>query len=398
MADSLLQPARASPGEQPAAAERGAARPFFAWSWQEVSGAVGDLGTFLPHILGAIAVVGMPPTGVLTSFGLVYLASGLVYGIPIGVQPMKAASAAVLIQGMTPGQVAGAGLVIGAFFTVIALSGLVEWLARVTPAAVVAGIQLGLGLALAMLGVRLIERQLVIGAATGLVLLLLLGNRRVPSAVVGLAAAVVLARLLGQLPPMPEVALGVHLPGLVLPTFDDLLRGTEIAVLPQIPLTLTNAIIVTASLARELFPERGHRVTVRRLSLTTGLANLLCAPFGGYMMCHGAGGLAGHYRFGARTAAAPVLIGIAFVALGVLLGESATALLRTIPDAALGALLVFGGLELATAARVDRYSDQGGRLLVVVLVAALAVSTNAAVAFMAGLILAFVVERGWVRW
>src|SRR5690606_34531985 len=120
------------------------------------AGALGDLGTFLPHVLGAIAVVGMAPTGVLTGFGLLYLASGLIYGIPIGVQPMKAASAAVLIQHMTPAEVAGAGLVIGAFFTLAGLTGAITWLARITPTVVVAGIQLGLGLALALLGVRLV--------------------------------------------------------------------------------------------------------------------------------------------------------------------------------------------------------------------------------------------------
>jgi sulfate permease, SulP family len=114
------------------------------------------------------------------------------------------------------------------------------------------------------------------------------------------------------------VTLGLHLPQPILPTWPDLVRGVEIAVLPQIPLTLTNDIIVTSTVAHQLFPKEQHRVTVRRISLTTGLGNLLTAPFGGYLMCHGASGLAGHYRFGARTATAPLLIGAGFVALGVL--------------------------------------------------------------------------------
>lgn len=378
--------------------DRSTRPPRFAWNSGEISGAVGDLGTFLPHVLAAIAVVGMAPTGLLTSFGLFYLASGLVYGIPMGVQPMKAASAAVLIQGMTPGQVAGGGLVIGAFFTLLALTGLIGWMAKVTPPAMVAGIQVGLGLALAVLGVRLIERQLVIGLLTGLVLLVLLGNSRVPAAVVGLAFSIVLALVLGQLPPVPPIELGLHLPRLIVPTPEDILRGTEIAVLPQIPLTLTNAIIVTAALADELFPGTQHRVTVKKLSLTTGLGNVLTAPFGGYMMCHGASGLAGHVRFGARTGAAPVLIGTGFVALGVLLGDTAIGLLRLIPDAALGTLLVFSGVELAIAARISRYRDDGGELLTVLLIAALAVATNAAIAFAIGLLVAWGLKRGWIRW
>jgi predicted benzoate:H+ symporter BenE len=370
----------------------------FVWGWGEVSGALGDLGTFLPHVLGAIAVVGLAPSGVLTGFGLLYLASGLLYGLPIAVQPMKAASAAMLTQGMTPGQVAGAGLVIGGFFTLVGLTGLIGWLARVTPAAVVAGIQLGLGMALGILGLRLIEHQPVIGLSTGLVLLLLLGQPRLPAALVGLAWSIGLASALGQLPPVPPVTLGLHLPPLVLPSLDDLLRGTELAVLPQIPLTLTNAIIVTSVVARELFPDAGQRVTVKKLALTNGLGNLLTAPFGGYPMCHGSSGLAGHYRFGARSATAPLLIGVSFLALGLLLGDGAVALLGLVPEAALGALLLFSGLELALAARVERFARQGPELLIILLVATLAVASNAALAFGLGLLVAWGARRGWVRW
>ena len=158
------------------------------------------------------------------------------------------------------------------------------------------------------------------------------------------------------------------------------------------------AIIVASALARELFPDAGQRVTVKKLSLTNGLGNLLTAPFGGYPMCHGAGGLAGHYRFGARSATAPLLIGSSFLALGLLLGESAVAILDLVPEAALGALLLFSGLELAVAARVERFAAQGGELLVVLLVATLAVASNAALAFGLGLLAAWGVRRGWVRW
>jgi hypothetical protein len=51
-------------------------RSRFRWDVQEVSGSLGDLGTFLPHIVGAITVVRMDPTGILTTFGLFYALSG----------------------------------------------------------------------------------------------------------------------------------------------------------------------------------------------------------------------------------------------------------------------------------------------------------------------------------
>jgi hypothetical protein len=132
----------------------------FGWSVGEVSGSLRDLGTFLPHIVGAITVVGMAPTGILTTLGLFFALSGAFYGVPMAVQPMKAASAAALIEPMEPGAIAGAGIVIGAFFLLIGVTGVVGRLACVLPGTIAAGLQLGLGLSLAALGVHLMEKQL----------------------------------------------------------------------------------------------------------------------------------------------------------------------------------------------------------------------------------------------
>ena len=172
-------------------------------------------------------------------------------------------------------------------------------------------------------------------------------------------------------------------------------HGTQNAVLPQIPLTLTNAIIVTAAVSRQFFPKELHPVSERNLAITTGLGNLLAAPFGGYLMCHGAGGIAGHVRFGARTATAPVLIGLVFVVLGLGFGESGYALLKTIPDAVLGGLLLFSGIELASSSKPQEYRDAD--LFLVLLMAAIAVAFNPAAAFIVGVPLAFAAKRRWLK-
>ena len=164
-----------------------------------------------------------------------------------------------------------------------------------------AGLQLGLGLSLAGLGVRLMEKQLWLGIVASAFMLVLMRYRRVPVALAAVIAGIVLGQLLGMAPPFPHLDFGLHLPQLTLPSWAPIVHGTENAVLPQIPLTLTNAIIVTAAVSRQLFPHEVHPVTERNLALTTGLGNLLTAPFGGYLMCHGAGGIAGHVRFGARA-------------------------------------------------------------------------------------------------
>lgn len=364
-------------------------------NWNEVSGALGDLGTFLPHIIGAITVAGMDPTGIFFSFGLFYILSGTFYGIPIAVQPMKAASAAILIQPMDRGSVAGAGLIIGLFFLVAGASGLISRLARALPATVAAGLQLGLGLSLAALSIRLIETQLMVGVATCVLMLAMMRFSRLPVALIAVVLGAVVGVVAHISAPMPHLEFGFYLPRFILPTGPQLANGIERAVLPQIPLTLTNAIIVTAAVARELFPGQVQRVSERNLALSTGLGNLLAAPFGGYLMCHGAGGLTGHFRFGARTGMAPVLVGLLFVLLGLFLGRSGYELLRTIPQAVLGSLLLFSGIDLALSCRPTRFEPPD--LFVVLLMAALTVATNPAVAFAIGLPLALALSRGWLK-
>ncbi len=376
-----------NPVHDPSADAVPATRPArFAWGVNEVSGAFGDLGTFLPHIIGAITVVGMDPTGIFVTFGLFYALSGIFYAMLMAVQPMKAASAAVLIQPMDPGSVAGAGLAIGAFSLLLGISGLIGRIVRALPMTVAAGLQLGLGLSLAGLGVHLAESTPWLG---------LMRFRRLPVALLAVVGGGAFRVITGLSPPLPPLTVGLHLPPLVWPNWAQLRNGLENAVLPQIPLTLTNAIIVTAAVSRDLFPLKAERVTERNLSLTTGLGNLLAAPFGGYLMCHGAGGITGHVRFGAGTGTAPVVIGIVFLLIGLLLGKGGYHVLRTIPDAVLGGLLVFSGIDLAISSKPARY--EGCELFLVMLMAAIGVAVNPAVAFAVGLPLAYGIRLGWVR-
>lgn len=176
---------------------------------------------------------------------------------------------------------------------------------------------------------------------------------RVPAAPLVLAAATG-AGLLTGLTAMPEGdGFALHLPSPVLPgSWGAVWQALELAVLPQLPLTLTNAVIVTAAVCRDLFPERGSRATVRNLALTSGAANLLLAPLGAMPMCHGAGGVTAQHRFGARTGLAPVLLGAALMVLALGFAGSAAALFAAIPLSAVGALLLVAGADLALSKRL----------------------------------------------
>ncbi|MCW8087582.1 putative sulfate/molybdate transporter [Roseococcus sp. MDT2-1-1] len=315
----------------------------------EVGGAFGDLGTLLPILLGAIAVAGMSAGGVLVGFGAFLLATGLIYRLPMPVQPMKAVGALVIAGGLAPGEVAAAGIAGGLILLALTLSGAIAWAARVVPRSAVLGLQLGVGATMAWIGLGLAWTGPL---AAGIALLLLLGLPRlvpglpaVPLALLGAIALDLAAG--GALPPLPVPSFA--LPEIVLPGgFEEAWRGLVVGALPQLPLTLANAVLLPALLAREMFPPaEAARAAERRIGVVTGTANTLLAPLGALPMCHGAGGLVAQYHFGARTGWAPALLGLTLLALGLFFAADAARLLGAIPAGALGALLILAGSDLA---------------------------------------------------
>src|SRR3954471_12386831 len=282
----------------------------------EISGACGDLGTFIPHVIGAITVAGLAPAGVLFGFAVFLISTGLFYGLPLPVQPMKAISAVILTNGLRPGEVAAAGILIGLVLLILGITGWISRLARAIPQSVSTGLQLGLGLLMGVLGFKLLLQTPVIGFGSLGALLLLSRVPRCPAAplVLGGAALAGWATSNAVLP--DSLGFSLDAPRLVVPTWGEVWRSFEIAVVPQLSLTLTNAVIVTASLSRDLFPAASARASERNLALSSGLANLLLCPFGAMPMCHGAGGLQAQYRFGGGTGGAPLLFGGVLLVVG----------------------------------------------------------------------------------
>jgi MFS superfamily sulfate permease-like transporter len=224
-------------------------------------------------------------------------------------------------------------------------------------------------------------------------LILLLGAPRLlprmPIAPLVLLAATVVAVGSGETMAPPGLGFELRLPPLLLPgDWDEVWQAIEVAVVPQLPLTLTNAVIVTAVLCRDLFPARAGRATVRNLALTSGAANLLLAPLGAMPMCHGAGGVAAHHRFGARTGLAPVLLGIVLLVLALGFAGSAAALFAAIPSSAVGALLLVAGADLAMSKRL--FDARPACWPVIAATAAATALLNPAIGLVAG----WVVELG----
>ena len=367
----------------------------------EWAGAFGDLGTLIPFVVSYLAVVKMDPFGVLASFGIAMLVCGLYYRTPFPVQPMKAIGAIAATQAaqtaiITPLSIYAADLATGLIWLVLGVTGAARWLARLVPRFVVIGIVLGLGIGFMQDGIRLMNEGWVIAAIGLLGTLLLLANKVIPAMFLvllyGIGCGVAQDggawnALLGIRPHwhVPTLALaGIHL--------QDLLIGTALLALPQVPLTLGNAVIAIREENNRLFPDRA--VTENSVAISTGVMNIGSAVLGGVPMCHGAGGMAGHVAFGARTGGAPVVLGLLLLGLALFFSGSVQLLLGLFARPVLGVILFLTGAQLALGS--CDFSKQKGERFVTLATTALAL-WNVGLAFVVGMILAQIERRGWLR-
>jgi sulfate permease, SulP family len=358
----------------------------FEFSLRELAGAMGDFGTLFPLAIGYIAVCGLDPAGLLIMMGLTNIATGLIYRVPMPVEPMKVLAVVAIAQRWTPEMVYASGFAMGVVWLLLGLTGMMGRLARFTPRSVIRGIQVALGVLLAVEALRLIGGAWVLGAVSLLLVLLLRDSRHAPAAVVLMALGVGVMGFQGNLGSLQAPSFAW--PSLTGFSLQDSWRTLLLAGFSQMPLTATNAVIATAVLIREYWPERP--VSEKQLSVNMGVINLL-APFaGGMPMCHGAGGLAGQYYFGARTGGANLLEGAMELVMGLFLAGSIAALFAAFPTAIIGAMMLLVGIELTRFARDVAWDWNLAPLLMTVLVSLLG---NMAAGFLAGLLLHYVLLR-----
>ena len=321
-----------------------------AWfSRHEVAGAFGDAGTDIPLLVGMCLAAGLDGTSVLVVFGVLQIASGLLYRMPMPVQPLKAMAALVIAQQATAEQLYGGGLAIGLIMLVLAGTGALDRLARWVPHCVVRGVQFGLGLQLA--GVALTKfvqadgaRGYGLAALAFLITIFLLASRRFPAALLVFGVGLIYA-FVWKLE-LPELAAGIEfrLPQIQSVSMDAVLSGLVVLALPQLPLSLANSVLATQKLAHDLFPERP--LSLRRLGCTYGLMNIVAPWFGGIPACHGSGGLAGHFAFGGRSGGSVVVYGSLLLLLGLFFGGAFDQVALVFPLPMLGVVLLFEALAL----------------------------------------------------
>lgn len=393
-------------------------------SWREASGSLGDLGTFLPLLVGLTVESGLDAGTTLIVTGVYNLITALCFDVPMPVQPMKTIAAVALSDAsVTVPQIVAAGAFVSAAVFFLGVTGLIDTFNRVVPRAVVHGMQIGLGVLLCVRAFTMavfhddenakvrpfLAADGLVTALAALVVATFEPARRTfrrcepPACDDETDADVEDARADGSgagatrkrgsrgfccgfrsrtLPPdedpsetassrsTPPTALLLVLAGLALSatrpgslsslrvgptapklvtfTRRDIAAGILKAGLPQLPLTTLNSVVAVCALSKDLFPDRP--ASPKRVATSVGLMNLAGAAAGVMPCCHGAGGLAAHYHFGARRGAATAFLGLCKLFLGAVFGGSLLTLLRAFPKTVLGVMLGAASVELVRAA------------------------------------------------
>ena len=383
----------------------------------ELAGSLGDLGTLLPIAIAMVLFNGLDPLGLFLSIGIFYIAAGLYFGITVPVQPMKVIGAYAIATAMSAEQIAASTLLMGILLLLVGLTGTIEVIRKITPKSVIRGVQLSTGALLIYGGIQFVMGTsqlqamqhavepyltiqaigpvpigLVIGIIAAIVTLSLLENKSAPAGLVVILGGLLLGLLFGRPMAAGSWDLGLHLPQVLPFGFPDTVDFTFALfalVLPQLPMTLGNAVLAYTDLSKQYFGERSAKLTNIKACVSMALANFCSFILGGMPLCHGAGGLAAHYRFGARTAGSNLIIGGLFAALAVFLGRHIINVLNLLPLSILGVLLVFAGLQLTMTIRdLESRKDY----FVATLMLGITLATNLAAGFIVGILVAWLLR------
>ena len=316
----------------------------------ELSGAFGDIGTDLPLVIGLILVTGLDAVNVFLMFGIMQILTGLIYGIPMPVQPLKLVAVIAISSQLSAGIVLGAGIAIGITMLLFTISGLITWINKVVPNSVIRGIQFGLGIKLILIAfMRYIPSEglngYILSAVSFILIVLFIKSRKLPPALPVIALGILYAFIFRIEPSEIVNNFEFVLPGVTIPDFQEVLAGFVILAIPQIPLSIGNSLLATQKMSEDYFPER--KLKVKKIAYTYSIMNLINPFLGGIPVCHGSGGIVGHYTFGARTGGSVIMYGILYIVLGLFCSQNFDQVLQIFPLSILGTILVFEGFALS---------------------------------------------------
>ncbi len=360
----------------------------FEFNLRELAGSTGDFGTLFPLAIGYFAINGLNPAGLLMMMGMANIITGVIYHLPMPIEPMKVLAATAIAQRWSPSLIYATGFGTGFIWLVLSFTGLVKKIAAITPRSVVRGIQVALGIMLAIEGFKMVSTGWILGVVSIFIVVLLRNNRYAPAAMVLMVIGVAMVGFKGELAGVANF--GFTLPPITIFNPIEIWHGLVLAGFAQIALTATNAVIATSALITDYFPSKA--VSEKKLALDHGVMNIISPFFGGMPMCHGAGGLAGQYYFGARTGGTNIIEGVIEISLGLFLAGSVATLFVLFPENVIGAMLLLVGIQLTGFARDIKPRE----LPIMALVVVLALLTNMAIGFIVALVAFHAIHR-WGR-
>ena len=359
----------------------------------EWAGSFGDVGTDLPLLLAMVTAAQLDVGSTFIMFGAMQILTGLVYGLPMPMQPLKAMAVLVIAQKVSSSTLFMAGILIGVVMLLFTLTGLLEKLKNLVPHHVVRGIQLGL--AFSLIKIALLN-YIFTAELPGLFLALFAGiffaiarlKTKLPAAFIFIFAGSLYA--LGLKGGNLEFLLSpqLSLPVLAELKLTELWPAFVVLVLPQFPLSLANSVLATQQTVADLFPEK--KVSLKKIGLSYGIANLISPIFSGIPVCHGSGGLAGHYGFGARTGGSVIIYGTFYLLTGLFFAHALAKITAFFPPPLLGVILFFEALVIMRLA--SDLKDQRQKLGIALMVGAVCVLVPQG--FLVGMI--FGVGLSWI--
>ncbi len=355
---------------------------------KEFGGALGDWGTLIPFVIGYVSIVGLNPAGVFLCLGITNIILGIKFNLPLPVQPQKTIGTIALSQPQpwSPNLVISTGFGTGIIWALLGFTKLLDKIVRKVPQVVVRGIQLGLGLILGWTALQLIGNDILLGIISISVIIVLFKFKRIPSSIVLVALGIILI-IWNQSIVLSDIQFKLPIFTFQIPQWENIIWGMLFAGIAQLFLTLTNVMIATVSLIKELFPEKDEEVTASNLALNMGLINIFTPFLGGIPLCHGSGGLASQYAFGARTGGSMILEGLLEIFLGLFLSDTLFLIFTAFPEAILGAMLIYTAFLLAKISFKD-YSLK--TVPIIITSAVLCLIFNITVGFVVGLVLYYI--------
>lgn len=355
---------------------------------KEFGGALGDWGTLIPFVIGYVSIVGLNPAGVFLCLGITNIILGIKFNLPLPVQPQKTIGTIALSQPQpwSPNLVISTGFGTGIIWALLGFTKLLDKIVRKVPQVVVRGIQLGLGLILGWTALQLIGNDILLGIISISVIIVLFKFKRIPSSIVLVALGIILI-IWNQSIVLSDIQFKLPIFTFQIPQWENIIWGMLFAGIAQLFLTLTNVMIATVSLIKELFPEKDEEVTASDLALNMGLMNIFTPFLGGIPLCHGSGGLASQYAFGARTGGSMILEGLLEIFLGLFLSDTLFLIFTAFPEAILGAMLIYTAFLLAKISFKD-YSLK--TVPIIITSAVLCLIFNITVGFVVGLVLYYI--------